>query len=73
MSVSGAHSPTHSKARKHVCMRVGGQGTAGREKKKKTEEEKKLVIGVVEPPKALGRRLPLLGREHGARSKSIGS
>jgi hypothetical protein len=40
---------------------------------KKTEEEKKLVIGVVEPPKALGRRLPLLGREHGARSKSIGS
>jgi hypothetical protein len=49
------------------------RGQQDERRKQKTEEEKKLVIGVVEPPKALGRRLPLLGREHGARSKSIGS
>jgi hypothetical protein len=49
------------------------RGQQDERRRRKTEEEKKLVIGVVEPPKALGRRLPLLGREHGARSKSIGS
>jgi hypothetical protein len=40
MSVPGTHSPTHSKARKHVCMRVGGQGTAGRKKKTKNRRGK---------------------------------